>query len=139
MYSYAWVDDPIVNGFIPESGTAGLSASPSSAAPTSTTPASQANTEPKGLANWHKATAKLNCGDAQSAVCPAQPNIKVPCGQISAAPHGTRELLHAPPKNVWKCSPCTHDAGAAASRSTRPVAWITVRPSMVISTSPVGR
>jgi cholinesterase len=48
-YSYAWTEDPIVSGFIPESGTAlGLGQS---------TPAQSAE-------SWYNVSAKLGCGDA---------------------------------------------------------------------------
>jgi cholinesterase len=51
-YSYAWTSDPIVAGFIPESGTAfGLGG--------------QVTAE-QSAALWYNVTAKLSCGDASS-------------------------------------------------------------------------
>jgi cholinesterase len=50
-YSYAWTSDPIVEGFIPESGTAiGLGQS----------------TADQSAALWYNVSAKLGCGDASS-------------------------------------------------------------------------
>jgi carboxylesterase type B len=63
MYSYAWVKDPIVSGFILESGTVGLR-SPSSTPAKAGALVEQANKEPKGMGKWYKATSKLGCGDA---------------------------------------------------------------------------
>jgi len=50
MYSYAWVKDPIVNAFIPESGTASLSSSPVS----------------NQSAKWFKASQAVGCGGAEA-------------------------------------------------------------------------
>jgi cholinesterase len=68
MYSYAWVEDPIVSGFIPQSGTVGLSStgSPKSTAAKAGAPVEQANKVPQAINSWHKATSKLGCGDAKT-------------------------------------------------------------------------
>ncbi|PQE08409.1 hypothetical protein CJF30_00005273 [Rutstroemia sp. NJR-2017a BBW] len=52
LYNYAWVEDPIVAGFIPESGTALSWALPNSAEITTSA--------------WYNVSAKLGCGDASS-------------------------------------------------------------------------
>ena len=52
-YSYAWTSDPIVNGFIEESGTA---ANFGNAVPSNNT------------AYWYNATEKLNCGGANAGI-----------------------------------------------------------------------
>lgn len=51
-YSYAWTKDPIVAGFIAESGTVFTPGTPKSADSVAQT--------------WHNVTAKLGCGDANS-------------------------------------------------------------------------
>lgn len=53
MYSYAWVNDPIVNAFIPESGTASLG------------DALGGNKADKS-AGWYKASQKVGCGGAEA-------------------------------------------------------------------------
>ena len=63
MYSYAWVEDPIVTGFILESGTVGLRSSASIPVKPGA-PVEQANKEPKSVAKWRNASNKLGCGDA---------------------------------------------------------------------------
>ncbi|TID22676.1 hypothetical protein E2P81_ATG01804 [Venturia nashicola] len=50
MYSYAWVKDPIVNAFVPESGTASLGGSLGG----------------NKTAGWYKASQKLGCGGAEA-------------------------------------------------------------------------
>lgn len=52
MYSYAWTKDPIVNAFIPQSGTWELGEAIGMGGPDPT-------------ANWYKASQKLGCGGAE--------------------------------------------------------------------------
>lgn len=52
FYSYAWADDPIVAGFIPESGTAFSWGLP--------------NAADAAKASWFEVASKLDCGDAKS-------------------------------------------------------------------------
>jgi cholinesterase len=53
MYSYAWVNDPIVNAFIPESGTSALG---------ETLGGNKADKS----AGWYKASQKVGCGGAEA-------------------------------------------------------------------------
>lgn len=53
FYSYAWTSDPIVNGFIEESGTAGDFGTPPST---------------NNAAAWFNATEKLNCGGINAGI-----------------------------------------------------------------------
>lgn len=50
LYSYAWVDDPIVNGFIAQSGTAFLRIG---------------NTDPTDYSSWYNVSQALGCGGAE--------------------------------------------------------------------------
>ena len=49
-YSYAWTKDPIINAFIPQSGSASIRPS---------------QTKSVNDSNWYKLTAKLGCGNSE--------------------------------------------------------------------------
>jgi cholinesterase len=53
FYAYSYTKDPIVYGFIPQSGTAGL---------TSRTPAGTGNLTNNAAVNWSNLSEKLGCG-----------------------------------------------------------------------------
>lgn len=82
MYSYAWVKDPIVNAFIPESGTAALG------------DALGGNKADKN-AGWYKASQKAGCGGAESGEKTVECMRKKPWSEVLGAikPEGSQAAL----------------------------------------------
>ena len=81
-YSYAWTSDPIVNGFITESGTATSFSNPA---------------PPNNTAYWFNATEKLDCGGASAGIPATVACMRTkPFQQIlnaTASPPGVASLL----------------------------------------------